>query len=120
MNLIQTTAGIEKRVTALEAGMDQKADREDVKQLEEKVNQREESVAEKFTKLEGGKSELIEKKTEEKICEKKIGSTSLQHLYKKLSKKSKNKRRGNKTLCFSTCQKVILKIQKQEENMTLK
>ena len=75
VTLIQTTAGIEKRVTALEAEMDQKAEKDDVKQLEEKLQQLEKSVSERFTKLEGEeskKSELIEKKIEEKIGERKM------------------------------------------------
>ncbi len=73
VNLIQTTAGIEKRVTALEAVMDQKAEKDDVKELENRVQLLEESVQDRFAKLEGDegqKSEEIEKKIEEKIVEK--------------------------------------------------
>ncbi len=98
VNLIQTTAGIEKRVTALEAVMDQKAEKEDVKQLEEKVKKLEETVSEKFTKLEGEeskKSELIEKKIEEKICEKKIEvnkpTTSVQDAVEEVKEQERRK-----------------------------
>ncbi len=70
VNLIQTTARIEERVTSLEVAIDQKAEKEDVKELEDKVKKLEKSVSEKFARLEDEenvKTGQIVRKIEEKI-----------------------------------------------------
>ncbi len=85
--------------------MDQKAEKDDVKQLEEKVEQLEKSVSERFTKLEGEeskKSELIEKKIEEKIGERKMEeskpSTSVQEAVDEVKEQE---RRKDKVVLFN-------------------
>ena len=127
VNLIQTTAGIEKRVTALEAEMDEKAEKDDLKELENNAQQLQESVQDRFPKLKGMKvrslkrtKRRLKRKYSRRLKRRRLKALNQQHLYKRQWRKSKSKREGNAMLCYLMYLRVNLPIMKQEDSMILK